>query len=142
MWRLRWVCRGARSRSGGAVGASTEKLGWRIATRGLTGRRGEPQPGSRSGSAVFVAAPGAGRCICRRVLGCRRRRWRVLRRNGLNRLSWIDRPTGQVIRRYERSSPGELVHLDIKKVEKIPPGSALDSAAAESFFSTLQHELI
>ena len=48
--------------------------------------------------------------------------WRILQRNGLNRLSWIDRPTGRVIRRYERSSPGELVHLDIKKVGQIPPG--------------------
>ena len=48
--------------------------------------------------------------------------WRILKRNGLNRLSWIDRPTRRVIRRYERSAPGELVHLDIKKVGKIPPG--------------------
>ena len=48
--------------------------------------------------------------------------WRVLRRKGLNRLSWIDRPTGRVIRRYERSAPGELVHLDIKKIGQIPPG--------------------
>ena len=48
--------------------------------------------------------------------------WRVLRRHGLNRLDRIDRPTGRVIRRYERSAPGELVHLDIKKVAKIPPG--------------------
>ncbi len=48
--------------------------------------------------------------------------WRILQRNGLNRLSWMDRPSGQVIRRYERDTPGELVHLDIKKVAKIPPG--------------------
>ena len=48
--------------------------------------------------------------------------WRVLRRHGLNRLSWMDRPTGRVIRRYERSQPGELVHLDVKKVAKVPPG--------------------
>ena len=48
--------------------------------------------------------------------------WRILRRNGLNRLGWIDRPTGQVIRRYERSAPSELVHLDVNKVEKIPSG--------------------
>ena len=27
-----------------------------------------------------------------------------------------------MIRRYERSSPGELVHLDIKKVGQIPAG--------------------
>ena len=48
--------------------------------------------------------------------------WRILKRNGLNRLSWIDRPTGRVIRRYERCAAGELVHLDIKKVAKIAPG--------------------
>lgn len=48
--------------------------------------------------------------------------WAVLARHGLNRLSWLDRPTGQVIRRYERDHPGELIHLDIKKLGKIPPG--------------------
>ena len=48
--------------------------------------------------------------------------WRVLRRHGLNRLDRLDRPTGRVIRRYEKSAPGELVHLDVKKVAKIPPG--------------------
>ena len=47
---------------------------------------------------------------------------RILTRNGLNRLSWIDRPTGRVTRRYERSTAGELVRLDIKKVGRIPPG--------------------
>ena len=47
---------------------------------------------------------------------------KILVRHGLNRLAWIDRPTGRVIRRYERAHPGELVHLDIKKVGKIPPG--------------------
>jgi transposase InsO family protein len=47
---------------------------------------------------------------------------RVLVRIGLNRLSWMDRPTGRVIRRYERERPGELVHVDIKKLGKIPDG--------------------
>ena len=47
---------------------------------------------------------------------------KILVRNGLNRLSWIDRPTGRVIRRYERPHPGDLVHLDVKKVGRIPPG--------------------
>jgi transposase InsO family protein len=47
---------------------------------------------------------------------------RILVRHGLNRLAWIDRPTGREIRRYERAHPGELIHLDIKKVGKIPPG--------------------
>ncbi|MCY3890116.1 MAG: hypothetical protein OXG50_09480 [bacterium] len=46
---------------------------------------------------------------------------RVLVRNGLNRLSWIDRPTGRVIRRYKRPEPGDLMHLDVNKAGKIPP---------------------
>ncbi|MFD5307954.1 IS481 family transposase [Streptomyces ardesiacus] len=47
---------------------------------------------------------------------------RVLTRHGLNRLRWMDRPTGQVIRRYERERAGELVHVDIKKLGNIPDG--------------------
>jgi hypothetical protein len=46
----------------------------------------------------------------------------VLVRLGLNRLAWMDRPTGRVIRRYERERPGELIHVDIKKLGKIPDG--------------------
>ena len=48
--------------------------------------------------------------------------YRVLRRRQLNRLAWMDRPTGQVIRRYEHPFPGDLVHVDIKKLGKVPPG--------------------
>jgi len=47
---------------------------------------------------------------------------RVLVRLGLRRLAWLDRPTGRVIRRYERDRPGELVHVDVKKLGKIRPG--------------------
>jgi transposase InsO family protein len=47
---------------------------------------------------------------------------RVLVRHGLNRLCWLDRPSGRVIRRYERSRPGELVHVDTKKLGRIPDG--------------------
>ncbi|MFI5744322.1 IS481 family transposase, partial [Streptomyces anulatus] len=47
---------------------------------------------------------------------------RVLTRHGLNRLAWMDRPTGSVIRRYERERPGELVHIDVKKLGRIPDG--------------------
>ncbi|SCK59128.1 Integrase core domain-containing protein [Streptomyces sp. WMMB 714] len=43
---------------------------------------------------------------------------RILARHGLNRLAYLDRPTGRVVRRYER----ELVHLGIKKVGNIPNG--------------------
>ncbi|MFD5731191.1 IS481 family transposase [Streptomyces sp. NPDC058368] len=47
---------------------------------------------------------------------------RILVRHGLNRLAWLDRPTGSVIRRYEREHPGELVHVDVKKLGRIPDG--------------------
>ena len=47
---------------------------------------------------------------------------RVLVRLGLNRLAWMDRPTGRVIRRYERERPGELIHVDVKKLGRIPDG--------------------
>ena len=46
---------------------------------------------------------------------------RVLRRLGAPRLRDLDRPTRTVVR-YERSIPGELVHVDIKKQGKIPAG--------------------
>jgi transposase InsO family protein len=47
---------------------------------------------------------------------------RVLVRLGLNRLAWMDRPTGQLIRRYERARPGELLHVDVKKLGRLRPG--------------------
>ena len=47
---------------------------------------------------------------------------RVLVRLGLNRLGWLDRPTGRVIRRIVTSRPGELVHVDVKKLGRIPTG--------------------
>jgi transposase InsO family protein len=46
----------------------------------------------------------------------------VLTRHGLHRLAWLDRPTGQLIRRYERARPGELVHVDVKKLGRLRDG--------------------
>jgi transposase InsO family protein len=75
----------------------------------------------------------------RRVLAARRRyrqgphrlAWRlhmprstvygVLRRHGLSRLAHTDRASGVVVR-YQREHPGELVHLDVKKLGRIPDG--------------------
>jgi len=47
---------------------------------------------------------------------------RIRVRHRLNRLAWMDRPTGLVIRRYEHDHPGDLVHRDIKKLGKVPSG--------------------
>jgi transposase InsO family protein len=46
----------------------------------------------------------------------------VLVRCGLNRLSYTDRVTGEPARRYERSRPGELLHVDTTKFGNIPDG--------------------
>jgi transposase InsO family protein len=46
----------------------------------------------------------------------------VLTRHHLHRLAWLDRPTGQLIRRYERARPGELVHVDVKKIGRLRDG--------------------
>jgi transposase InsO family protein len=54
---------------------------------------------------------------------------RILARHGVPRLAWCDPVTGQLIRasratanRYERERPGELVHIDVKKLGRIPDG--------------------
>lgn len=54
---------------------------------------------------------------------------RILRRHGVPRLFECDPMTGEKIRaskttavRYERARPGELLHMDVKKIGRIPPG--------------------
>jgi len=54
---------------------------------------------------------------------------RILARRGIPRLALLDAITGQLIRsskqtaiRYQRDSPGELVHMDVKKLGRIPDG--------------------
>ena len=54
---------------------------------------------------------------------------RILRRHDMPRLATCDPITGEVIRaskttavRYERARPGELVHMDVKKLGRIPDG--------------------
>jgi transposase InsO family protein len=46
----------------------------------------------------------------------------VLRRYGCARLTHLDRASGVPVRRYERDRPGELVHVDVKKLGNIPDG--------------------
>jgi transposase InsO family protein len=75
----------------------------------------------------------------RRVLAARRRRrqgphrlgyhlglarstvYGVLGRHGMSRLAHTDRASGAVVR-YQREHPGELVHIDVKKLGRIPDG--------------------
>ena len=46
----------------------------------------------------------------------------VLVRCRLNRLSHLDRCTGEPVRRYEHDTPGAMLHVDVKKLGNIPDG--------------------
>lgn len=52
---------------------------------------------------------------------------RILARYRMPRLAWLDQATGLPVRRhqprrYEHKHPGDLVHMDIKKLGRIPDG--------------------
>ena len=64
---------------------------------------------------------------------------RILRRHGVPYLRECDPMTGEVIRsskqtavRYERDRPGELVHMDVKKIGRSPTAAAGAPTAARS----------
>jgi transposase InsO family protein len=67
--------------------------------------------------------------LARRTGVAERTTTRILRRHNRPRLWECDPMTGEVIRasrstslRYERATPGELVHVDVKKLGRIPTG--------------------
>ena len=69
----------------------------------------------------------------------------VLRRLKLNRLDQLDRLTGASVRepvvRYERDRPGELVHVDIKKLGKIRPGGGWKTHGRGSAQDKAKHKV-
>lgn len=72
---------------------------------------------------------------------------RILRRHGLPRLAECDPLTGQVIRaskttavRYERPAPGDLVHVDVKKIGRIPDGGGWRAHGRAGFTDSWSHK--
>jgi transposase InsO family protein len=71
----------------------------------------------------------------------------VLARHGMSRLAHSDRASGVVVR-YQREHPGELVHLDVKKLGRIPDGgghrihgrAAVDDRSRVAFSQILPDE--
>jgi transposase len=64
---------------------------------------------------------------------------RILARHGVPHLALLDPMTGQLLRsskstavRYERAKPGELVHMDVKKLGKIPDGGGWRALGREN----------
>jgi transposase InsO family protein len=133
-----------RVRVGGwTVAAAAEAMGVSQATahKWLRRFREEGPEGLVDRSSRPVSHPRAVSAgVVRRVVMLRvRRRWgphriswvtgiprstvyKVLCRVGLNRLDRIDRPSRVQVRRYERSRPGELLHIDVKKLARVPEG--------------------
>ena len=73
---------------------------------------------------------------------------RVLARHGVPRLAELDPITGEVIRaskvsavRYERERPGELVHMDVKKLGRIPDGGGWKAHGPVGMGSTRARKL-
>ena len=104
---------------------------------GLRDRSSRPHRTPSRTSAVVEAEVVAARALHRRgqdwlgpELGVAPRTVsRILRRHQVPRLCVCDPLTGEVIRaskttavRYERDRPGDLVHMDVKKIGRIPDG--------------------
>jgi hypothetical protein len=53
-----------------------------------------------------------------------------------NRLSHLDRITGETIRRYEHDWPGDLLHVDIKNPATCPAAAGTATSAAKPATAT------
>ncbi len=62
----------------------------------------------------------------------------VLVRCRLNRLSHIDRVTGDPARRYERERPEEMIHVDVTKIGNIPDGGGWRFGGLEQGYASRQ----
>jgi transposase len=116
----------------GVSRATADKWLGRYRSEGPSGLADRPSRPRRCPHALSASQVG-------RVLAARRRRrqgphrlsyhlavprstvYGVLRRHHMSRLADTDRTSGVVVR-YERERPGELVHIDVKKLGRIPDG--------------------
>ena len=104
----------------------------RYAEHGLTGLEDRT---SRPRNSPRLTPPWLVKAICKlrrkRGWGPHRISWQlkiprstvyaVLKRAGLNRLAWMHRTTREIVR-YEHPHPGDMLHLDVKKLGRVPIG--------------------
>ena len=125
-----WAARAPPPTSGWPASAPKGPPAWPIGQAGPTAARTAPRPACRP------------RILQARQVHRRGADWidaelgipastvgRVIARAGLPALADLDALTGEPVRRgpasrvrYERARPGELVHLDVKRVGRIPDG--------------------
>jgi transposase InsO family protein len=131
----------------------------RYAQEGIVGLADRPSRPQRSPRKLTVWQMARIGCVRRRhawgphriayALGMARSTvYAVLRRLRMHRLAWLHRSTRAVIR-YERAAPGELVHLDVKKLGRIPDGGGkrfdagfLETGAGRHASRGLGHDFI
>jgi transposase InsO family protein len=124
-----------------ARAAERYDVSWRTATKWAARYRAEGVAGMTDRSSRPRRQPNQTPApLVRKILHLRRkRRWgpvpiadqlglapssvhAVLARHRANRLSHLDRGTGETIRRYEHDHPGDLLHVDVKKLGNVPDG--------------------
>jgi transposase InsO family protein len=96
---------------------------------GLADRSSRPMQSPRALEDLVYAqivalrhATGDGPARIAQAVGCAASTvYRTLRKHRLHRLDHLDRITRTIVR-YERSQPGELLHLDVKQLWRIPDG--------------------
>ena len=108
----KWVRRYREARIAGLEDQARARI-VRPARSGRSESRPSSPPATSSATARTASPPSWG--IPRSTIGT------VLARHGVSRLADRDRPTGIPIR-YVRERPGELVHVDVKKLGRIPDG--------------------
>jgi transposase InsO family protein len=114
----------AAARAAGVCPRTVRKWGARYKTEGIEGLRDRSSRPHR----LYRPTPAA---IVEQVEALRRQRWtgkqiaaevgvspatvsRILKRLGLNRIAALE--PAEPVRRYEREHPGDLIHIDIKKL--------------------------
>ena len=110
-------------RNGPTATAPKARPGWPTAARARAPARPRPRPRSSARSCGCGGATGSARSRSPAGSGMQASTVHaVLVRCRINRLSHIDRVTGEPLRRYEHPHPGSLIHVDVTKFGNIPDG--------------------
>jgi hypothetical protein len=118
--RRAWACREPPPTSGWAATAPRARPGWPSVAPDPTIARTPCRPRRSVGCWPLAAVAARARIGSAPTLGMPRSTvYGVLRRHHMSRLAQTDRTSGVVVR-YQRERPGELVHLDVKKLGRIP----------------------
>jgi hypothetical protein len=125
--RLRLACRIVNDEWTDAAAAKMFMVSARTASKLADRYRAEGASGTADRSSRPHRSPNrTPEPLKRRIVALRRRLRlgpvQIAGRTGINRLSRLDRVTGEPIRRYEHDHPGSLLHVDVTKFGNIPDG--------------------